>query len=563
MKTAYSYSRWSTKSQGETGRDSQTRQIQSAQKWINEHGKGEYVLSDERFIDPGKSGYKGEHLKQKGELKRFLDNAKAGKIAHGSILLIDDYSRLSRIEPFEALDLFNDIIKSGIGIVFTGSYDKRVIDRQLLNNPSTAHVFQQIFYGLVQSHAESAEKSRKVKLAKESLFANIKSGIIRRNNLPKYFTFVPVQSDNIGRYEHNEHTPLIKDIVKMFLEGKSMYGIADILNVKGVKTFTGQPWSGKLVSYILRGNRLLIGEYKGIKGYAPAIIDEQTFNKVQNVLNQNKFNRGKRAIVSNVFKGLCFCSCCGSPMFVTNNRNEDGSLYRYFRCAKSTAGKNNGCENRSVLRVGDIEQEFFFDFIMKNPAQLINENDNKEVKELDKHITTATTKLNTLAKQINDATELVGVLGMDELKVKLGKLMTERDNVRAELDSLNLQRSKIQNASHDFYDLQNLFVPGKKKHHKTHEESMNDKEAMDDVAKRLKAIKDVIDALDDEYVREGVRIMLPSLIGKMTVDTSKGQFFVYNRQGKLIYQSAKHGNERNKSVKWLEAVRAGKGKKAS
>ena len=79
MKTAYSYIRWSSASQGDSGRDSRKRQTESAKNWIRDFSNGEYVLSDEVFQDAAKSGSKGKNIevdeygRAKGELMRFID----------------------------------------------------------------------------------------------------------------------------------------------------------------------------------------------------------------------------------------------------------------------------------------------------------------------------------------------------------------------------------------------------------------------------------------------------------------------------------------------------------
>lgn len=222
-----------------------------------------------------------------------------------------------------------------------------------------------------------------------------------------------------------------------------------------------------------------------------------------------------------------------------------------------------------------MEREFFFDYLMKNPAQLLDDNDSREVKELDKQITTAETKLNTITKQLTDAAELIGVVAVDELKVKMTKLEKDRETVKGQLDTLNIQRSKIQDASHNFHDIQKLFFP------RQDLSKLNDPEYIKETAKKVvlraqkglpmkhKILKEVVTdmskQLSDEYVREGVRVMLPSLIGKITVQTWKGgnggkcgaQFYVYNRMGKLVYQSTEYDNRRNNSAMWKEKVRAG------
>lgn len=571
LKTAYSYIRWSTVSQGETGRDSHTRQLNSAKQWIQEHGKGEYVLSDEKFIDPGKSASKGKHLavdefgRAKGELRRFIQNVEEGQIKAGSILLIDDFSRFSRLQPFQSLTLFQNVLNSGIGLVFTRSFEKRVITVELINKePWLLH---SIVMWLIAAYQEIEERSQKVKLAKQSLLKNIRSGIIQRNNLPKYFTFIPDSgSKSFGKYVHNEGTKIVKEIVKMFLDGKSLYAIAGHYNGLRIKTFKGAQWSGNGVSHVLRRNRLLVGEYKGLKNFVPPIVDEDTYNKIQNLLEQNKFHgQGKKGKISNLFRGLCFCADpnCGHTMSVCHNYNpkDRNTIYRYYRCAY-VGQKNTICQNRHYFNAQDLEEEFFLNFIMKNPAQLLTENDNREVRELDKQITETQKRLNEVSAQVAKFILVSKTMNtsVDEMAVELTKMQKERDGLKSQLDNLNFQRSKIQGATHNFADLRKLVF-----HMEESEpvlvEDENNPDVLVDVGWDSKPMNDAIlsirESLKHEYVREGIRVMLPSLIGKITIDSNRGQFFVYNRMGKLVYESFEYENQRNTSETWKQKVREG------
>lgn len=568
MKTAYSYVRWSTVSQGESGRDSHTRQTKSFAEWMRNFGTAlGYVPSGEKpFIDAGKSAFKGKNIakdesgRAKGELQRFIQSVEDGKIRRDSILLIDDFSRFSRLEPFKSLKLFTDVIDSGIGLVFTGSYEKRIINADLINKEG--NVLQFIIGELIRSYMESAERGRKIKAAKQSLFTNIKNGIVQRNNLPKFFTFVPNPGQkSIGKYIHNDRTPIVKELVTMFLSGKSLYSIADSLNERKEKTFKNYQWSGNGVSHILR-NRLLIGEYKGVKNFVPKIISQDEFNKVQNILNQNKFNRGQKGIIANIFRGVCFCSDCGKTMSVAAQYKINGvtlkTPYRYLKC--SAQGKHCGCKNRGSFRLADMEDEFFVNFLFKNPSQLINEGDSKEMNELNKAISTAQTRLNKLNSEIKVLVTLdAAVKGVDELKEQLTKLNKQRDTVKTELDNLNTKKSNVQDSPHNFADLKKLVCDfkAKGKNFKVGKDGYDNWDTTD----MDNAILAVRKSLRDEYVREGIRVMLPSLIGKITIDTNEGQFFVFNRMGKMIYESFVYESNRNCTEKWLSSLK--RAKKAS
>src|SRR5438445_947168 len=62
VKIAYSYTRFSALEQKKGA--SASRQLQSAFEWCKRFG---FTLSDERFLDEGKSAYKGKHLQGEGD----------------------------------------------------------------------------------------------------------------------------------------------------------------------------------------------------------------------------------------------------------------------------------------------------------------------------------------------------------------------------------------------------------------------------------------------------------------------------------------------------------------
>ena len=576
MKTAYSYRRWSTASQ--TDRDSGIRQSNSAKRWMDDFGTSlGYVLSDATFTDAGKSGYKGKHIatdesgQAKGDLMRFIQSVEEGKIPRDSILLVDEISRFSRLPLSIAVPLFMDVLNSGIGLVFTSSFDKRIITAQLIN--SDGYLLPSLVSDMFRVNAESVEKGKKVKAAKQTLFADIKNGLVRRNNLPKYFTFVPDVPSNpkcwVGKYIENEHTKTVEKIIKMFLAGKSLYSIADHLNELKTPTvkYAGK-WNATTIRKILQ-NELLKGEYKGKKDYVPKIIDSVEFDKIQNILKQNQFNRGRKSNFINIFRGVCRCTCGAAATIMTNYNNPTTGKrletpYRYLRCSKF--GKHSGCGNKGSIRLFEMEQEFFLDFLFKLPQQILNEAESDEVNALKKSIVTKQAKFNSLTAQIKKLMELSESMELDELKTKVAMLNKERETVKIELDNLNLKVSNVEDAPDTFANLKKLLadvVTNQNAFNRMIEQdvvtpeqwtkvsSMN-KKAFTDLQRTKEKIQDT---LKDNYVREGVRIMLPPLIGKLVIDARNRQFYVYNRMGKIIYKSKRQAELQNCTEAWKSGLR--------
>ena len=309
MKCAYSYLRWSTKLQGKELKDSRTRQKNSASLWLKDHP--EYTPGEE-FIDAGTSSYgEGKHIgvddygRAKGELERFLQLVERGEIPKGC-LLIDSYDRFSRLKPSKALGLFMRVIDGGIGLVFTGSYRKEVIDSDAIDKDP--NLLQFVVGEMIRAYSESDEKSRKIKSAKQHKLAQLKAGlIVAHNNVPKYVSFNP----HTKTYTHNDKTPLVKRMVADFLAGNSLYSIAKRFNDEGVKTFRrGFQWSAKSCKVILQ-NRILLGEFLGNKQFCKPIVEPEDFEKVQARLAKNEWilpgRDGKNLV--NIFRRISCLLC--------------------------------------------------------------------------------------------------------------------------------------------------------------------------------------------------------------------------------------------------------------
>jgi DNA invertase Pin-like site-specific DNA recombinase len=111
---AYSYARVSSKQQtADQGGKGIDRQELLSQEWSARHG----VPLDYELRDLGRSGSKGHHLRKGAALGAFLDAVKGGQITPNSTLLVESFSRLSRLQIDDALTLFLDLIRSGVTLI--------------------------------------------------------------------------------------------------------------------------------------------------------------------------------------------------------------------------------------------------------------------------------------------------------------------------------------------------------------------------------------------------------------------------------------------------------------
>jgi DNA invertase Pin-like site-specific DNA recombinase len=108
----FSYLAFSTLQQGE-GRSSD-RQLSVAETWAEKHG---FRLAPERqYCDEGVSRYNGR-ARMKGALSRFLLLCGTPAVPPGSILIVEDFDRLSRENADDAWELFRCILLADVEIV--------------------------------------------------------------------------------------------------------------------------------------------------------------------------------------------------------------------------------------------------------------------------------------------------------------------------------------------------------------------------------------------------------------------------------------------------------------
>jgi DNA invertase Pin-like site-specific DNA recombinase len=108
---AFSYVRFSTPEQAKG--DSRRRQEQMAIDYAERHN----LELDEslRFEDLGVSAYRGKNAVE-GELRTFIDAAKQGIVPEGSVLLVENLDRISRLAPLDAVNLLDEITRTGVAV---------------------------------------------------------------------------------------------------------------------------------------------------------------------------------------------------------------------------------------------------------------------------------------------------------------------------------------------------------------------------------------------------------------------------------------------------------------
>jgi len=156
--------------------------------------------------------------------------------------------------------------------------------------------------------------------------------------------------DDLGTITVNQNQAVTVNLIyDLYLEGKSLGGIADELRKRGIPSPAGKPiWGRAAVDDILSKGK-----------YVPLIISEEKFYAAQfekdrrSNTNDNKTRKTARYNSQNVLSGLLVCGECGRNY----RRITRPSGEVVWRCAdKVENGKRATCANRVTVSDEEIRE---------------------------------------------------------------------------------------------------------------------------------------------------------------------------------------------------------------
>ena len=256
---------------------------------------------------------------------------------------------------------------------------------------------------------------------------------------------------------NEKEAEVVKRVFRLYLEGNGLTRIAQILTKDGIpvpgesrdigktrKTALYSSWKQTTIRRIL-DNRVYLGElvqfkrrkinYKSkrritvpeeeryiCRGTHEAIIDEESFNAVQNILKKNKSFKGTKH--DYLFKGLLFCSECGARLNVTysNYALKRYGEYRYTTICYSYSRLYSDICTRHSNSIPELE-EVLIKHIKEVCSRYINENLQDELismakkqKQFELKQITNEKKLETLEQKISDIGLYIKNLYIDTVK---------------------------------------------------------------------------------------------------------------------------------------------------
>lgn len=433
QKTAFSYVRYSSPPQADG--HSEERQTEAADDYAAKMGF--HLDTDTRMVDRKSSAWKGKNIEPTAVFGRFLNDVESGRIPKGSVLIVEELDRITRLPPLKGITLFTSLLNAGIEIHTLKN--GKILTAESLNKDQGDLLL--CVLALCSAHAESEQKSDRVRKAWRKLKANAANDNPITARLPYW---LEIKDGKIVKIP--ERAEVVRQIFDARLNGKGKFLIAKELNSKPV-----EPWGTKskqwIPSYVYKilTNRAVLGEYQPhetiggkrfpvknglVKDYYPQIIDRNDFNLAQEKLRAGRLGgTGKHnGGVSNLFTGLVFCSYTTLPMFFTNKKC--GTSWQYL-----TDGKGN------VWNYNDFEKRFF-DLVKEvNWGKLVNRERAKGSAELQENIERLLREkedLDARAKRIAAAIE--EGLTLSEISQRATELKEQRANNKRDLDAAILKR---------------------------------------------------------------------------------------------------------------------------
>ena len=180
----------------------------------------------------------------------------------------------------------------------------------------------------------------------------------------------------------NKDAWIVMEIYTRFLAGQTFREISDGLAAMGAKTMRNKSqFSAAAIQYIL-SNETYVGD-KLLQKHPPqdyltkkpdpnreykphyltadheAIIDRESWNKVQEILHQRAENRQldvyRRSKEHHILYGKAFCGVCGAP-FVRRTYQSKSGHYKAWICKERQKGKNgDGCKNK-IFKESELMQ---------------------------------------------------------------------------------------------------------------------------------------------------------------------------------------------------------------
>ena len=399
------YARYSSHSQGEQSIEGQ---LSNARDYAAAHG---YTIVHE-YVDRAKSG----RTDNRAEFQQMLkDTAKR----QFSVIILWKVDRFGRNREEIAINKMK-CRKNGVRVEYVAETipdsPEGVILESVLEGFAEYYSLQ-LSQNIRRGRAESAEKC-------QSLGGNRPLGY--KTGPDKKFVI-------------DENTaPTVKMIFTMYADGKTVTEIVDKLNEMGLRTLRGGPFTKNSLHSILKNKKYIgVYEYQGreIKDGVPRIIEDDVFNKVQEMLKINKRAPAKTwSRADYILTDKLFCGKCGTLMGGESGTSHMGNTYYYYKCGNAKRHGKAHCDLKAIRKeplerfvVDTAIKVIFNDKIIEQLIDLVMEAQQQE-----------NTRLPVLKDQLRDTEKrLANLLEAIEQGILTPTTKQRLDELEARKEALN------------------------------------------------------------------------------------------------------------------------------
>jgi len=153
------------------------------------------------------------------------------------------------------------------------------------------------------------------------------------------FGFKSVRDGDKYRLVADENNaPIIRYVFDEYAKGTPKKAIMEALSKKGVLNYNGKPLTLSCLQHALH-NPKYIGKYyfggEEVEGACEALIDEDTFNKVQETLQGRTHGRNAKKVRQEyLLRDKAFCGHCGARLVGEAGTSRHGQIHNYYSCGK-------------------------------------------------------------------------------------------------------------------------------------------------------------------------------------------------------------------------------------
>ncbi|MDY4031538.1 MAG: recombinase family protein [Pyramidobacter sp.] len=352
--TAAIYARYSSTNQREESIEAQVRACQ-------EYAKRNDLIIVDTYADSAKTGTNAE----REEFQRMIADSAAGKFEYIIVHKLDRFSR----DRYDSVVYKRKLKMNGVTL--------RSVLENLDGSPESL-ILESLLEAMAAYYSQNLARES-LKGMKENAYKCIYNGGV----LPLGYS---VDKETRKFIINEDEAIVIRYIFSTYADGFGFKKIIKYLNDNGFRTREGRLFSVNGVHDILKNIRYT-GVYTfnmkkekdaaGVRNHRPkskeeqimiergmpAIIDKDTFDRVQKKMAENRRKAGfMKAHVPNLLSGFIYCAECGAKYYGFTCISRRGYVTRYYKCVNYSAKMQ--CDNKMVRK--EAIEEFVVENLIQN-----------------------------------------------------------------------------------------------------------------------------------------------------------------------------------------------------